>query len=499
MNFAVHHFPGSHTGVAIATVVKEVAQSYGIPQDRILYCCTDNASNMDSCVEELSKVSPTLRIYCACHWLQLAVNDAIRESPLVEAVEHLKDYVAYVGKSSLAAEKLEGIQKTMYPHKQPRKVVKEVETRWYSRYLMCQRAVDLEPAIVSHLSDLNNSEKTLDISGLKVEHFIQLKYVTACLRPFYDATMELEGDKDSSISLVFPRLQRILKSLNPQEDLETEPATYGFKDGKHQQIKPAEKVAPEGLPQYIKDFRELLRIKLVDRWDAESKVQHLYDIYMAATFLDHRCRSLKHIQDWKHKGEENIQSMAMEMMMEEQSSEAAGGGGAVAGRVTFGKSKSVGNYGPAQLAYLQANADYGGAPIGASTDWREQSNVKLTKKMMKTKVFEELSRYMKETISFDSLDMSPMEWWESYSRSFPILSKLAARLLSIPASSASCERVFPQAGLTLSKLRTRLGKDTVANLMMIKYHHSEGKTYLTLDDWEDLCEIISLEEDAARR
>ena len=69
------------------------------------------------------------------------------------------------------------------------------------------------------------------------------------------------------------------------------------------------------------------------------------------------------------------------------------------------------------------------------------------------------------------------------------------RLLSIPASSASCERVFSQAGLTLSKLRTRLGVDTVANLMMIKYHHGNDMVYLTLKDWEELCE--SIEKDAA--
>jgi len=48
------------------------------------------------------------------------------------------------------------------------------------------------------------------------------------------------------------------------------------------------------------------------------------------------------------------------------------------------------------------------------------------------------------------------EWWEGNKSQFPLLYNLAAKCLAIPATSASSERSFSKAGLTIGKLRTRL-------------------------------------------
>ena len=105
---------------------------------------------------------------------------------------------------------------------------------------------------------------------------------------------------------------------------------------------------------------------------------------------------------------------------------------------------------------------------------------------------EEISRLKEEKVDFDTIgNVSSIDWWKSYKGSFPILAKLAMRLLSIPATSASCERVFSQAGLTLSKLRTRLGVETVADLMMIKYNHEHTKLYRNLKDLEEQSESLA--------
>ena len=48
------------------------------------------------------------------------------------------------------------------------------------------------------------------------------------------------------------------------------------------------------------------------------------------------------------------------------------------------------------------------------------------------------------------------EWWEGNKSQFPLLYNLAAKYLAIPATSASSERSFLKAGLTIGKLRTRL-------------------------------------------
>ncbi len=90
----------------------------------------------------------------------------------------------------------------------------------------------------------------------------------------------------------------------------------------------------------------------------------------------------------------------------------------------------------------------------------------------------EVNEYFKIDTNIEE-PISPIDWWASLRGSFKHLSVLAARLLSIPASSASVERVFSQAGLTLSKLRTRLGTKQVENLFIIKYGHLLHQEYNT--------------------
>lgn len=60
--------------------------------------------------------------------------------------------------------------------------------------------------------------------------------------------------------------------------------------------------------------------------------------------------------------------------------------------------------------------------------------------------------------------VNPLSWWRENSQSYPRLSKVARDYLTIPASSASSERVFSSSGKILSDLRTSLKADTLAGL-----------------------------------
>ena len=61
--------------------------------------------------------------------------------------------------------------------------------------------------------------------------------------------------------------------------------------------------------------------------------------------------------------------------------------------------------------------------------------------------------------------------------------RLADRLLSIVANSATCERLFSVFGMTLTKLRNRLGTSTLSSLAELKMHirgeHQENSTTKT--------------------
>ncbi len=50
---------------------------------------------------------------------------------------------------------------------------------------------------------------------------------------------------------------------------------------------------------------------------------------------------------------------------------------------------------------------------------------------------------------------NPLEWWKMKAQQFPLLSELAVHYLCIPATSATSERVFSSAGLTIAKEQSR--------------------------------------------
>ncbi len=54
---------------------------------------------------------------------------------------------------------------------------------------------------------------------------------------------------------------------------------------------------------------------------------------------------------------------------------------------------------------------------------------------------------------------NPLLWWKEKKNVYPHIADLARRILCIPTTSAPSERVFSTAGLTNSKLRSRMVSD----------------------------------------
>src|SRR6476646_7076740 len=62
----------------------------------------------------------------------------------------------------------------------------------------------------------------------------------------------------------------------------------------------------------------------------------------------------------------------------------------------------------------------------------------------------------------------PMDWWARHCKQLPLLSELARKLLCIPATSASSERVLSTAGLTVTAKRNRLSEDQAGRLVFLR-------------------------------
>ncbi len=67
-------------------------------------------------------------------------------------------------------------------------------------------------------------------------------------------------------------------------------------------------------------------------------------------------------------------------------------------------------------------------------------------------------------------DADVLAWWRNVGQArFPLISVMARQFLAIPAASATAERVFSFAGLTLSDLRKSLLEGTLEAIMWAKW------------------------------
>ncbi|KAK3907808.1 Transposable element Hobo transposase [Frankliniella fusca] len=79
-------------------------------------------------------------------------------------------------------------------------------------------------------------------------------------------------------------------------------------------------------------------------------------------------------------------------------------------------------------------------------------------------VEDEIDRYVREPIGDDS---DILGWWKQKRERFPRLSRLAQQFLVIPASSASAEREFSEAGHVFRQKRLRLHPSTASDILFV--------------------------------
>ncbi len=112
---------------------------------------------------------------------------------------------------------------------------------------------------------------------------------------------------------------------------------------------------------------------------------------------------------------------------------------------------------------------------------------------------EESSQAVNELRTYLGMIITPEEkkkldvfkWWKVHQEMFPHLSNMAKLYLSIPATSASSERLWSKVGLILSKLRTRLGATKLNQLMFIK---SNYRLVFSDVEWDTLEQQLVEEE-----
>ncbi|CAF3410164.1 unnamed protein product [Rotaria socialis] len=79
----------------------------------------------------------------------------------------------------------------------------------------------------------------------------------------------------------------------------------------------------------------------------------------------------------------------------------------------------------------------------------------------------EFDRYLGDETRIDN-NTNILTYWHLNKSIYPNLARLAKRILAIPATNTTIERLFSDSGNTITDRRTRLDTDKINNLLFIK-------------------------------
>ncbi|KAL1486118.1 hypothetical protein MTO96_031521, partial [Rhipicephalus appendiculatus] len=198
------HMAVNHSAENIAQILLEMCAEWEIPDGCRKYIVTDNGRNIRAAVRRF----PWTERACFANTLQLAIHDAISNTPSIDRLCKKASHIVGHYKHSLSAQKrLDEYQKKM--GKDPLCVVQDVDTRWNSQYLKPSRLLDFKEAVSVELATSSSS-----IDGLcSAEWKEALEYVEA-LKPLYDAMGITSADKSPSLSTQIPIIFGMLSCLS---------------------------------------------------------------------------------------------------------------------------------------------------------------------------------------------------------------------------------------------------------------------------------------------
>eukprot|EP00981_Chlorochromonas_danica_P008816 scaffold2312_cov165-Ochromonas_danica.AAC.56 len=95
----------------------------------------------------------------------------------------------------------------------------------------------------------------------------------------------------------------------------------------------------------------------------------------------------------------------------------------------------------------------------------------VTKSKKRSALFRDMLVSLQEADSSGAaevVDEKPLLWWAENAYKYPFLSMIARKMLCIPATSASSERLFSLAGRTITDERSTLGSSLARNLIYLR-------------------------------
>ncbi|KAF7577872.1 hypothetical protein PtrM4_021120 [Pyrenophora tritici-repentis] len=464
---------GAHTGEAIAKAISTTLSAYGITSDRLGYFVLDNATNNDTAIAALAREyefeSAHRRLRCSCHTLNL-IGQAIifgtnkdaygntqeqynteeqymrewrKDGPigvLVDVINYIKtpqQYELFRGYQRLANNNLpaEGRLKVLEP-------VKPVVTRWNSYYAAFERATKLQAAYNlyaehhinrviledAHAAQRNNKRPDapnwMRSTGLRAADWAVIAEYQDCLEPLKYATKRLEGrskdGKYGAIYEVIPVFEYVLSKLEAR-------------------ARPFEHVDFNAHAEAPEDH---LNVNLRAAWSKANDYYNKLDdspAYYAAVCLHPYYKNYCDVAwadkaDWLTSANASFQQLWAAYKPQRA-------------RQRYTTAPSSNNIDEAIIAILSRNNDRE-APLDEFERWKTQE-----------------PQWTQEQYNADG---NPVQYWIQLLPKYPHLAQFAIDIMTIPASSSDCERLFSELGDLLEPKRRALGSELLAALQLVR-------------------------------
>jgi hypothetical protein len=470
-------------GVNIAAVVIKVIEDYEITE-RVGFFVLDNAENNDVAVKTILKqLRPDTdpkqrRIRCAGHVINLVaqaflggtdekafeygddpeatetllkdevtmLNTWRKEGPIGK-LHYLVRYIRLTPQRRKEFMDIKGINSASSASASALASAKEVmviqnnATRWNSTCSMIERAIKVQERLdqFTHQALFKKDHPITQQEALSTEDWHILKLVLQALQPLKQITKILEGKNPSaergSLSQVIPLFERLMAHLEELNDRYFKRVAY-----------------EDGNPTNLPDEEEYLGTSTNNAW---IKLNNYYGktdesfAYVAALAMNPNIKiqyledRWKHQPDWIADAKKRI-SEAWESWVKEEAK-------------LWNTSASTSS--PEATIPIEAPDDFfdylNWVPTHQSGDISSRISTELNSYLYGN------TRPLRKAENKAAILETPIQWWVAHKEVYPNLFYFALTLLSIPAMSAECERVFSSSKLLVTDRRNLLHEDTI--------------------------------------
>lgn len=377
----------------------------------------------------------SFRLPCYAHSIQLVVKDGLKGSTCIQSsLEKISKIAKLSHSSTTAAERFENIK--VY-------IPRANKTRWNSQYAMILAIVDIQP---SDLNDALIQTQHRELC-LKTADYQMLNEFISLLTLFAEATTITQAQNTPSISIVAPSILAIYDDLLSERT----------------NIKYTSSLCECLLDSLLSRFGGMLEgMLLVVDISEKKKNKKFYDVFkdpvfLVAPFLDGRFRlnwisSSSHLERVQEELSNKVQQLVLEQCILLEHANLSSG--------TAEKDSPT-----SPLPQIQSSST--SAATSPVTPKRKNLFASICKDIKKPKsdpfsyIKDEILKYLNDE-NTDSMFLLKS------SSIYPTLSKLAMKILSIPATSAPVERVFSQSGFIYRQHRASMTRTTLQQLTMLK-------------------------------